>query len=188
MQTEALQGGFADPAVDAAHAFRAAMEAMARPGTIQTVAGAEPPAPLSQAAGVLLLTLCDAETPLHLAGAHDCAAVRDWVVFHTGAPLVGAEKAMFALGDWAALQPLDRFPVGTAQYPDRSTTLVVEMSALEARGATLSGPGIRERAALSLPEMAAFQRNAMLYPLGLDFYFTAGAQLAALPRSTTVEG
>ncbi len=188
MQTEALQGGFADPAVDAAHAFRAAMEAMARPGTIQTVAGAEPPAPLSQAAGVLLLTLCDAETPLHLAGAHDCAAVRDWVVFHTGAPLVAAEKAMFALGDWASLQPLDRFPVGTAQYPDRSTTLVVEVPALEARGATLSGPGIRDRAVLSLPEVAAFQRNAMLYPLGLDFYFTAGAQLAALPRSTTVEG
>ncbi|MEO0766502.1 MAG: phosphonate C-P lyase system protein PhnH, partial [Pseudomonadota bacterium] len=32
----------------------------------------------------------------------------------------------------------------------------------------------------------AFQRNAMLFPLGLDFMFTSGAQIAALPRSTKV--
>jgi Uncharacterized enzyme of phosphonate metabolism len=45
MQIQTLDGGFATPPVDAAHAFRAIMTAMAQPGTIVTLAGAVPPAP-----------------------------------------------------------------------------------------------------------------------------------------------
>ena len=45
MLADTLTGGFSDPAVQSAHAFRAVMEAMARPGTVQDIAGAEPPAP-----------------------------------------------------------------------------------------------------------------------------------------------
>ena len=48
--------------------FRAAMRAMARPGTIEMLGAARPPAPVSAAAGTLLLTLCDHDTGLHLAG------------------------------------------------------------------------------------------------------------------------
>ena len=183
-----LQGGFDDPATDAARAFRAAMQAMARPGRIETVAGAMPPAPLSVAAGVLLLTLCDPDTPLHLGGAHDCAAVRDWVAFHTGAPLAGAGEATFALGRWAALAPIDRFAAGTPDYPDRSATMIVEMDALSPQGARLTGPGIDGTAHLSLPDVAAFRANAALFPLGRDTFLCAGDRLAALPRSTQVEG
>jgi alpha-D-ribose 1-methylphosphonate 5-triphosphate synthase subunit PhnH len=40
MQALALEGGFADAPIDAAHAFRAVMTAMARPGEIRTVRGA----------------------------------------------------------------------------------------------------------------------------------------------------
>lgn len=188
METASLGGGFADAPVDAARAFRACLNAMARPGRIETVAGAAPPAPLSVAAGVALLTLCDPETPVHLAGAHDCGAVRDWITFHTGAPFSGPAGAVFAVGSWAAVQPLDAYPIGTATYPDRSATLIVEMPGLTAEGgARLSGPGIRDSARLALPETAAFRRNAALFPLGLDFVFTAGDRLAALSRTTRVE-
>ncbi|SDY30616.1 phosphonate C-P lyase system protein PhnH [Citreimonas salinaria] len=186
MDATTLQGGFATPPVDAAHAFRAVMEAMARPGTIHPVSGAKPPAPLSVAAGVVLLTLCDAGMPVHLAGAMDCDAVRAWIAFHTGAPLTGPADCAFALGEWDALTPLDRFPVGTSEYPDRSATLIVERPSLEPVGVRLNGPGIRETAALSLPETRAFRKNAARFPLGLDFVFTCGDRLAALPRSTTV--
>jgi len=182
-----LSGGFRDAPVEAAHAFRAAMEAMARPGLIQTVRGALPPAPLSVAAGVLLLTLADPTTPVHLASSHDSEGVRDWLAFHTGAPLVAAEKAVFAVGTWEAL-PVARLPVGTAEYPDRSATLIVEVAALVAEGARLTGPGIRGAAHLSLPEVAAFRANRALYPLGFDTFLTCGDRLAALPRSTVVEG
>lgn len=187
MQNVALGSSFTHPAHQSAHAFRAAMGAMARPGQIHDIAGAVPAAPLSVAAGTLILTLCDPGTPVYLAGDYDCAPLRDWLTFHTGAPFSGPQNCAFAVGSWAGLMPLSAYPTGTPEYPDRSATLIVELPALVAQGATLRGPGIKASASLSLPDSAAFQANAQLYPLGLDFFFTAGAKVAALPRTTRVE-
>ncbi len=183
-----LEGAFADASRDAARAFRTCLNVMARPGTVDRLNGATPPAPLSLAAGTLLLTLCDAETPVHLAGEHDVEAVRDWITFHTNAPIAtDRADAAFALGSWPALLPLQDYPVGSDEYPDRSATLIVELDRIDTTGAVLSGPGIRDTARLSLPELDAFRGNHDLFPCGLDFYFTADDQIAGLPRSTTVE-
>lgn len=182
-----LSGGFSDPAAQSARCFRAVLEAMARPGRIEVLHGANPPAPLSAAAGCVLLTLADATTPLHLAGAVDCAAVRDWVRFHIGATLVGAEQAVFAVGRWPDLAPSNRFAVGQPDYPDRSTTLIVAMDNLASAGTRLTGPGIETESWLSLPDTAAFQANRALFPMGLDFVLTCGDRMAAVPRSTRVE-
>lgn len=186
MSDQSLIGAFAAPPQDAARAFRAALKALARPGTLHDIKGGQAPAPVSVAAASLLLTLCDPETPLCLMGAHDTPEIRDWIAFQIGAPIVDPLTAMFALGTWEALQPVTAFPIGTAEYPDRSTTLIVEMDALSQDGAQLTGPGIETTARLSLPALEPFQRNAMLFPLGLDFYFTSGTQIAGLPRSTQV--
>ncbi|KPP84404.1 MAG: phosphonate C-P lyase system protein PhnH [Rhodobacteraceae bacterium HLUCCO07] len=187
MRDDTLSGGFANPSVDAAHAFRAALSALSRPGHMETLAGAHAPAPVSPAAAALLLTLCDAETPIYLAPSHDTPAIRDWIAFHTGAPITPPETAHFALGRWPDLPGLEDFPTGTADYPDRSTTIIVELDRLTAEGARLTGPGIETEAHLSLPAIAPFRANRALFPLGLDFYFTCGASLAGLPRSTNVE-
>jgi alpha-D-ribose 1-methylphosphonate 5-triphosphate synthase subunit PhnH len=187
MSGAALAGGFADPPIASARAFRAILDAMARPGRIVTLTGAVPPPPLSPAAGVAALVLLDRTTPVWLAPDQDVPAVREWLAFHTGAPLAAPGAARFALGDWPGLQPLARFAVGTPEYPDRSATLIVELPALSASGARLAGPGIAGAAHLSLPETAAFAANGALWPLGLDFLFCAGDRLAALPRSTRVE-
>ncbi|MFK7878355.1 phosphonate C-P lyase system protein PhnH [Roseobacter sp.] len=187
MQAETLFGGFADPAIQSAHAFRSMMEAMARPGTIHDISGAKPPAPLSMAAGTVLLTLCDSETPVYLAGHTNCEAVRAWLAFHTGAPMTGPSNCMFAVGTWEALAPQSEYSIGTPEYPDRSATLIVECSELAATGATLTGPGIKTSASLSLPNVRAFRNNRSLFPLGLDFILTSGSRLAALPRSTEVQ-
>ena len=184
--TLTYSGGFADPAVESSRAFRAAMNVMAKPGEIRDLDIACPPAPLSAAAGTLLLTLCDPETGVYLAGDCDTPEVRGWLAFHTGAPVVRAEHADFAVGTWAALMPLDAYRIGEPEYPDRSATLIVELEALEPSGATLRGPGIKDSAQLSLPDAGAVAGNAMLYPLGLDFFFTCGGRVAALPRSTQV--
>lgn len=178
-----LTGGFTNAPHQSAYAFRAALNVLSRPGMIETVTGAAPPAPLSVAAGVLILTLCDRTTPVHLAGGHDCAAVRDWVTFHTGAPLMAAEGASFAIGQWQDLA-VDRFAIGTAEYPDRAATLIVEMPSLTATGDRLTGPGIEVSARLSLP--TGFYNRAD-FPLGLDCFFTSGDFVAALPRSTKIE-
>lgn len=187
MIADTLSGGFTEAPLQSARAFRAVLEALARPGTLHDVEGALPPAPLSVAAGVVLLTLCDGTTPVHLAGDCDSPAVRDWVAFHIGAPIVGAEQADFALGCWAALQPVDRFRIGQPDYPDRSATLIVEMDRLTNHGPALTGPGIETANWLNLPETAAFRANRALFPLGFDTIFTSGARIAALPRSTRVE-
>jgi alpha-D-ribose 1-methylphosphonate 5-triphosphate synthase subunit PhnH len=128
MQANTLSGGFTKPAAQSAHAFRSVLEAMARPGTIQDIEGAAPPAPMSPAMGAVLLTLCDTETPVYLAGGMDCKAVRTWLAFHTGAPFVGPTHCIFAVGSWDALAPLAVYPIGTSEYPDRSATLIVESS------------------------------------------------------------
>ncbi len=185
----ALEGGFAEPAVDAAHVFRAALQAMARPGTVHRVAGARPPAPLSPAAGALALTLADHDTGLWLAGSLDTAAVRDWLTFHTGAPFVPPGAAGFAFGRWDEL-PLDALPSGTPEYPDRSATLVVEVDELATDGPRahrLTGPGIAREAWATVPDPQAARLIRARYPLGLDLLLTCGDRLAALPRTTRVE-
>lgn len=166
--------------------FRSVMQAIAKPGRIETLTGEVPPAPLSVAAGAVLLTLADHDTPIHLAGKVECPDVESWIRFHCGAPIVGRSECMFAVGRWDDLAPLARYPLGSADYPDSSATLIVECAHVEARGVTLTGPGIREASALNLPERAAFQANHARFPCGLDFLFTAGDRVAALPRSTKI--
>lgn len=185
MDQVALDGGFQDIAREAAVAFRRIMNAMARPGRIETIDAVNPPAPLSPAAGAVILTLCDRETGIHLGPSHENGAVRDWVTFHTGAPFVDAEIADFVVGDWPSLD-LARLPIGTPEYPDRSPTVVVEMHEITNDGPRLTGPGIQNETFLNLPEVEPFVRNRALFPLGLDFIFTAGPTLAALPRSTII--
>ncbi|HEU0221783.1 MAG TPA: phosphonate C-P lyase system protein PhnH, partial [Paracoccaceae bacterium] len=183
MSEENLAGGFADPPTQAARAFRAALDAIARPGRIHRVEGVLPPRPLPIAAGVLALTLCDAGTPLWLAPSLASPSIPQWLAFHAGAPVVADRgAAAFAFGTWDELAPFEGFPIGTPDYPDRSATLVILLDRLEAEGASLAGPGIAGRAALSLPAIEPFRRNAALFPLGLDCFLCAGDRLAALPR------
>jgi len=186
MNRAVLEGGFQNPPTDAALAFRAVMQAMARPGTIHRITSASPPPVISGAAGAVLLTLCDSETPVYLAPECDSAELRTWIAFHTGAPFASPQRCHFALGSWPGLAPLDGYPVGTPEFPDRSATLIVELDSLQDSGATLRGPGIRDTATLSLPDLASFQRNHALFPLGLDFLLTCGDRIAALPRSIEV--
>lgn len=186
MEMHALAGGFADPAIASAHVFRAALEAMARPGRVYQAPGATPPAPLSPAAGALLLTLCDETTPLFLAPGFDAPELRGWIAFHLAAPISAPEAAVFALGRWEDL-PLDQVRIGTPDYPDRSVTLIVEMVALTPPNARLRGPGIETHQDAALPAIDPFVANSTRYPLGFDCYFCAGDSLSALPRSTRVE-
>lgn len=178
---------FTDPPRDAARAFRAALDAMARPGHIVDIAGPSGTG-LSPAAAALVLTLADRGTGIWLAPALDTADLRGWITFHTGAGFTAPEGAAFALGPWEEIEPiLPRLAVGLPDYPDRSATLIVERETLSNTGARLTGPGIRDSAHLSLPDSPAFAANARAFPCGLDFFFTCGGRLAALPRTTRVE-
>ncbi|RUT93160.1 phosphonate C-P lyase system protein PhnH, partial [Mesorhizobium sp. M7A.T.Ca.TU.009.02.1.1] len=119
---QSIEGGFADPVFDAQTVFRAVMDAMARPGSVQPLpAFARPPAPLSATAGAIALALCDNDTPLWLDQALQAsAAFRSWLGFHTGAPVANTPAdAHFAfIAAPAEMMSLDGFSQGTQDYPD----------------------------------------------------------------------
>lgn len=187
MLPDSLEGGFADPAIGAAHAFRAALTALSNPGTVQTAQPVHPPAPMGQAAGALLLTLCDPDTPIWLGPSCATDPLRAWIAFHTGAPLTERAHAAFAFGTWADMLPLEDFAIGSPEYPDRSATLVVEVPDLGTQHG-LTGPGIATETRLTVPDPDALRANAALFPLGLDLFLTCNDRFAGLPRTTRIGG
>jgi alpha-D-ribose 1-methylphosphonate 5-triphosphate synthase subunit PhnH len=187
---------FTDPVFESQAVFRRIMRAMAAPGTIfhcgETLA---PPAPLEPAAAAALLTLADFETPLWIAPSF-AGAVAAYLTFHTGAPLAPAPAAAaFALVDLAGdgLR-LERFALGSAEYPDRSTTVVAQAASFgEGPALKLAGPGVAGEAELRaapLPDdfLAQWRANRGGFPLGVDLILAAGAKLACLPRSVVLFG
>ncbi|MDW8469523.1 MAG: phosphonate C-P lyase system protein PhnH [Burkholderiales bacterium] len=198
MALDRIVPGFADPVLDSQRAFRAALSAMAQPGTI--VAVARPAAPLAgvaPAAQALLLALLDADTRLWLsASLGDGAAAAANLRFHTGCRLVAdCAEADFALVASAAeLPPLAAFAWGTDLYPERSASVVVQVSALaEGAGWRLAGPGVRGERRLAVPDLdagflAQWDENHRAFPRGVDLYLACGERLCALARTTRIEG
>lgn len=192
----ATAGGFSDPVFDSQAVFSAIMNAFARPGTVADLGGrAAAPAPLAPAASAFLAALADFDTAVWLDEAMRVApGLPEWISFQTGAPLtLKPDAAGFAvLSSASGVLKLDRFAVGTPNYPDRSTTLVVQVEALEGGAPlTLSGPGIEATATIAprgLPAdfAALWARNNALFPLGIDLLLVSGALAMALPRTTRV--
>ena len=188
-----LAPGFGDPVRGAQGCFRAVLDAMAHPGRIVTLPASlsgAPPAPLGAAAAAMALTLCDIDTPLWLDAA--AAPAAGYFAFHCGAPVAeDPAQAHFAvIANVAALPPLDRFALGSDEYPERAATLVIQVAGLaDEDGVTLRGPGIRGAARLAVAGLpAGFWTEratlAALFPRGVDVVFVCGDRLAALPRST----
>nr|WP_294517000.1 phosphonate C-P lyase system protein PhnH [uncultured Rhodopila sp.] len=188
----ALTPGFAEPVGGAQSCFRQVLDAMARPGRVYTVGAVAAPAPLSDAAAAVVLTLMDHETPLWLDP--EAEAARGWIAFHTGAPITGdPAKSMFALAlTHYAMTIWHRLPFGTDEAPQTSATVILHVASLTTgRAFVLEGPGLRSPATLTVDGLpgdfaAVWQRNHALYPCGIDLILCAGNQLAALPRSVAV--
>jgi alpha-D-ribose 1-methylphosphonate 5-triphosphate synthase subunit PhnH len=191
-----LAPAFDDPALASQAVFRTVMEAMARPGQARPLPSrlAAPP-PLSPAAAAVALTLLDYETPFWLdqglAAAREVAA---WFRFHTGAPhTADPGQATFAfLSDPAALPAFDAFSQGSLEYPDRSTTLVLQVASFDHDDAlSLCGPGIAGKRAFSAAPLppdfrARLIANRNLFPRGVDLILVTPDAVAALPRSIRV--
>ncbi|MFD1251893.1 Alpha-D-ribose 1-methylphosphonate 5-triphosphate synthase subunit PhnH [Devosia equisanguinis] len=190
----ALQPGFADAVFEGQASFRALLDAMSYPGRIQALGVAlNPPTPLDPAMAALALTVLDFDTPVWLDPL--AAATTDWLRFHAGSPVVtDPGRAQFALiADAANMPPLDAFAIGEDQYPDRSATLFIQVSALGSGQRTRwTGPGINGAIEVWIDGLPAafwqqFQLNAELFPLGVDVVFVSGRDIVGLPRSIRVE-
>jgi alpha-D-ribose 1-methylphosphonate 5-triphosphate synthase subunit PhnH len=188
-----LAPAFSDPVLASQKVFRAVMNASAHPGEVVRLPKAVPcPAPLTAAAGAVALTLLDFETPVWLDPTlADAAEVAPWLRFHTGAPIVSErDQAAFAfVADTERVADFAQFALGSADYPDRSTTLVLQVERFgTGTPLTLSGPGIdgtRPFAAAPLPAdfAARLRANRALFPRGVDLLLVSEDAIAALPRS-----
>jgi alpha-D-ribose 1-methylphosphonate 5-triphosphate synthase subunit PhnH len=189
-----LPAGFADKVLSAQSTFRSVMDAMARPGSVQRiVAVADAPAPMMRGTAAIALTLFDHDTPLWLDPLmSETSEIAKWLKFHTGAPVVGdASICSFALiGDANELPGLDRFAVGSNEYPERSTALILQVEsltqgpALELRGPGIDGTAVLQ-AAIQPPDL--FERlavNVALFPRGIDVVLVADDAIVAIPRTT----
>lgn len=191
---DTIVGGFADQVLGAQSVFRAIMDALARPGTVQSIAtDAAPPAPLTAELAAVALTLCDHDTPVWLDPVLAASpAITGWIAFHCGAPVTSdPAEAQFALvSDAARLPDLAVFGQGTDEYPDRSTTIVVAADAAT-HAVTLRGPGIKDALSTDLPLpgddfLAQWAENRERFPRGIDLLLVRAGTLVGLPRTTRI--
>ncbi|QRM32575.1 phosphonate C-P lyase system protein PhnH [Microvirga sp. VF16] len=187
-----LKPGFADPVFDAQAVFRASLIATAYPGRVvpleHTLA---PPRPFSSATAALCLTLMDFETPAWLdrqTASGDAAA---WLRFHCSLPVTdNPMAALFAVvTDPMTMPRLFEFHQGDVEYPDRSTTLIIQVPSFTEGPTTIwTGPGIKTSASIAIGGLpfwfwSDWELNGELYPRGIDVIFTCGNALIGLPRT-----
>ncbi|MEL7109703.1 MAG: phosphonate C-P lyase system protein PhnH [Pseudomonadota bacterium] len=192
LDLSAVQPGFPDPVLDAQACFRKLLDALSRPGIAQALDVPSAPAPLNQATAGLALTLMDFDTPIYLSASLHTEAIISWLRFHCSAPITTVPKeASFAIlqqgDDWPSL---DEFHPGDAKYPDRSTSLVLQIASLESGpSVTLEGPGIKTTVDINpdgMPPSFWNERteNVAGFQLGVDCYLTADNRVIGLPRTT----
>jgi alpha-D-ribose 1-methylphosphonate 5-triphosphate synthase subunit PhnH len=118
--------------------------------------------------------------------------VTKWLKFHTGAPVIAdSSVCSFALvGDARALPGLDRFAFGSNEYPDRSTTLILQVESLtqgpvlELRGPGIDGTAVLRAAIQPADLFARLEINRTLFPRGFDVVLVHDDNIVAIPRTT----
>lgn len=196
----ALGAGFSHEAYGSQHVFRAALQALSHPGRpVDVVHDAEVPRVGHAASAALLLALLDADCQLWLSPALRDSEAAAWLRFHTGCRLAAAcreaQFAWIAAGD--ALPVLSSFAGGSENYPDQSTTCVIDVADFDhgpdaGPGWRLSGPGIEGEAGLrveGLPPdfVAQWDANHATFPRGVDLFLATHRQIVGLPRTTRID-
>jgi alpha-D-ribose 1-methylphosphonate 5-triphosphate synthase subunit PhnH len=189
-----ISPGFAEPVLDSQRVFRRILEALARPGRIQQLSGAVQVAGLNPATVAICLTLLDFETRIWLDAAVGPHGAR-YLSFHCNSPRVDApERADFAIiADPARMPSLDSFMSGSDDYPERSTTLIVQAAALRPQaGWRLRGAGIETHHDIAIDGLPdsfwlQLQQSRAWFPRGIDILFTRADRVVAIPRTTQLE-
>jgi alpha-D-ribose 1-methylphosphonate 5-triphosphate synthase subunit PhnH len=191
-----LTPGFSDPVQGSQQTFRAVLDAMAHPGRIVTTDNTlSPPRPLNLASAAVCLTLLDFETTLWTDLKSDAKGT-GWLSFHCGCSIVrDLSEAVFALITHSDAMPtLNKCKTGNDESPEFSTTLIIQAGGLSSTdGVRLTGPGIKTFSTLKVENLTKRfwqdrQSQFDMFPLGVDIIFTYENTLAALPRTTKVEG
>src|ERR1035437_7197287 len=171
--THTLAPGLPDGVHDSQQAFRAVLDALARPGQVRRIGPALPGVALGGALARLLLSLSDDETPVWWQCAD--AGLQHWLRFHAGAAVAEqpAAASFVVLTDIGQGLVLADFAAGTAASPEFSSTLLIELPSLDS-GPALEwrGPGIQEMQRVALQGLPTdfwvqWQVNHTAFPQGV---------------------
>lgn len=196
-----ISPAFQDAVHDSQQCFRLLLKAMSEPGKVVTLNRCDGFGSMMSAAAQTLLSMADNATPIWLSETFKADhAVTENIKFHIGAPLVDqTQQASFAVISEQDLMDLDwselTFNLGNEEYPDTSTTVIVELDSFGAgTELELSGPGIKTTQTTSISGLPAdfiayleVRQRLVKFPLGVDFIFVANQQVLCLPRTTKVE-
>ena len=186
-----IPAGFDDPVLNSQSTFRLVLDALTRPGRIAVLDVQAAPEGLNLATAGTALCLFDFNTPIFLSPALRTEQITAWLRFHCSAPITEtpeeAEFAVLAQGDdWPDLMEFNR---GSEKYPDLSTTLIIQVKAVDSGpDVTISGPGNESPVDIQidgLPNGFWDKRADAVadFQLGLDCFFTSENSLLGLPRS-----
>jgi len=198
---------FPDAVHDSQYCFRRLLTALSEPGKLTTLDCCLGFSPMHSAATQTLLTLADNTTQLWLSSSYASQKnLIDNLRFHCGVSIEPSQqKASFAV---IAEQDLAEFSWGDAtfspgneEYPDSSTTVIVELNALSiASESTASqvlrptGPGIKTHVEIdsgsmptSLMTFLEQRQERYTFPRGIDLLLVSGETLLAIPRTTKIE-
>lgn len=199
-----------DPIRATQHAYRATLDALAMPGTIQQLV----PHPILDRLRIgkrtlwpatLLLMLLDHEISLAILPALFADELSDLLVRRTRVAIAAPDAADVVVVDVRSVEPdllaalLKSLRRGSLQYPDDSATLVILVDSLAPDTTapdafSLTGPGI----ATATPVVAALpgfspalltarEQVVERYPMGVDiFVLDTHGRLLGLPRTTRI--
>ncbi|MBE1425030.1 alpha-D-ribose 1-methylphosphonate 5-triphosphate synthase subunit PhnH [Desulfomicrobium macestii] len=192
-----IPAGFTRPVFESQGTFRVILEAMSRPGTLVPLpVQAEGPVGWSGSMTSVVLTLCDMETPVWLDAACNTEEALRFLRFHCGCPLTDTPaKASFAvLAQPGRMPSLETFSLGSVEYPEKSTTVLLtsDFSNDVGEAARISGPGVDGEGRIPLSWLpAGFTRmwrdNSRLFPRGVDLILVGKDQVVGLPRTLKLE-
>ncbi|QFU84837.1 phosphonate C-P lyase system protein PhnH [Natronorubrum aibiense] len=176
-----------DPVRDTQQIFRALLDAMARPGTIERT-------PTTPADHAVLATLVDHEVSLHTEDDAVCEAFAGAGRL-VEAALPDADVVHIAGSTDGRVREAQH---GSLKEPSDGATVVYRVDSIETEptaddvAVTVSGPGVpgtRTFAIGGLPaaELEAIADAQRAFPRGIDVVLTTEDRLAALPRSIDLE-
>ncbi len=172
--------------------FRVLLNAMARPGSIDTV-------PLHEIGGDYAAVLSVVESlvdhEVTFAVLPERADLVDLVLRQTGSRAAATDIAGYVICDAESLsQALDWASEGTLEYPDQGATIICSVDGIaEGGNLALRGPGIRDVTYLAVEgfddaAQALFTECNAQPPLGLDVIFVApDGRVACLNRYTRID-
>jgi len=194
---QSIPAGFTRPVFESQGTFRAILEAMSRPGgLVELPVQAEGPRDWSGGMASVVLTLCDMDTPVWLDGKAATDDALRFLRFHCACPLTNEPaKASFAVVmSHASMPPLGAFSLGSAEYPEISTTLLLATDFHSGTSGTIgiTGPGVDGHGRFPLSWLPAgfvetWRGNGSLFPRGVDVILVGQSHVVGLPRTLKME-